>query len=280
MTRLEQTKEIFQTALTKLHTDRQYFSEFLKYSGRAYKIPAPHAVSLFESNPKATILADFDTWKKYGNSVMAGEHSIAALSEDGRHLKHYFDISQTTAASIPFQWSINQDIVNTFLKKEEEISGNNYRSLASYIGVASAKQIENNSEKLLSRFSIDDADKKQFLNSVNTMVMAVIAARCEYKSNYHYKTPNVPNLAALDMMKSKEETMALCSIVQQNAKVVLLKMEKSITQIINIQRMEERQNGRASDETVNRRMEQEAPQARELRKNTTLKSEKQSISFS
>ena len=64
MSRLEETKKTYQNAVEKLHTDKEYFTEWLKYSGRFYKIPAAHTMALFESNPKATIFADFDTWKK------------------------------------------------------------------------------------------------------------------------------------------------------------------------------------------------------------------------
>lgn len=56
MSRLEETRKTYQSAVEKLHSDRDYFTEWLRYSGRFYKIPATHTMALFESNPKATIL--------------------------------------------------------------------------------------------------------------------------------------------------------------------------------------------------------------------------------
>ena len=256
MSRLEETKKTYQNAVEKLHTDKEYFTEWLKYSGRFYKIPAAHTMALFESNPKATIFADFDTWKKYGNSVRSRERSSTALIENGSKLKHYFDIGQTTAVNIPFQWGIDKDITEEFLKDEARINGRGFRNMATYINTVAINHISDNAEAILSRFPVNEADRKAFLYSVSTMVMTVIAARCEYKSTYKYQTPNIPDLTALDMLKTNEDTVKLCDTVQRSAKAILSKMEKSITQIINI-RTETLRNERNRNDEANRGMEQQ-----------------------
>ena len=256
MSRLEETKKTYQNAVEKLHSDKEYFTEWLRYSGRFYKIPAAHTMALFESNPKATIFADFDTWKNHGNSVKYKERSSAALVENGSELKHYFDISQTTAINIPFQWSIDKDITEEFLKSEAKISGRGFRNMATYINTVAINHIADNAESILSKFAVNEADRKAFLYSVSTMVMTVIAARCEYRSTYKYKTPNIPDLSALDMLKTNEDTVKLCDTVQQSAKAILSKMEKSITQIINI-RTEALRNERNRNDEANRGMEQQ-----------------------
>lgn len=260
MSRLEETRKIYQSAVDKLQTDDGYFTDYLKYLGRFYKIPTTHAITLFESNPTATMLADFDTWKKYGNAVIKGQHSSAVLLENGTQLKHYFDIGQTTAKVIPFQWSIDKDITEEFLKSEAKKNGENYRNLAAYINRTAVKQINQNAEEILTKFGIEEKDKKAFIYSVATMAMTAIAARCEHKSTYQYKTPDIPDLTALHMLKTKDDVVTLCDTVHQSAQAILRKMEKSITQIINIKRMEERNNDRARNEQGNRGMEQQAPQ--------------------
>lgn len=256
--RLEETKKIYGSALDKLQADEKYFTEYLKYSGRFYKVPTTHAIALFESNPSAVMLADFDTWKKYGNSVRKNERSSAALTENGTRLKHYFDISQTTAAVIPFQWSIDKDITEEFLKDEARINGRSYRNMASYINNTAVSQINGIAEKILSKFDIEEKDKKAFLYSVATMVMTTVAARCEHKSTYKYKTPDIPDLTALHLLKTKEDVVKLCGTVHNSAHSILSKMERSITQIINIKK-EERHNEQeqAGNEKANRGMEQE-----------------------
>ena len=260
MSRLEETRKIYQSAVDKLQTDDGYFTDYLKYLGRFYKIPTTHAITLFESNPTATMLADFDTWKKYGNAAIKGQHSSAVLLENGTQLKHYFDIGQTTAKVIPFQWSIDKDITEEFLKSEAKKNGENYRNLAAYINRTAVKQINQNAEEILTKFGIEEKDKKAFIYSVATMAMTAIAARCEHKSTYQYKTPDIPDLTALHMLKTKDDVVTLCDTVHQSAQAILRKMEKSITQIINIKRMEERNNDRARNEQGNRGMEQQAPQ--------------------
>ncbi len=258
MSRLEETQKIYQRAVDKLQTDEEYFTKYLKYSGRFYKVPTTHTIALFENNPNATMLADFDTWKKYGNSVKQHEQSSAALTENGTRLKHYFDISQTTAKIIPFQWSIDKNITEDFLKDEARINGRSYRNMASYINNAAVNQINNIAEKILSKFDIEEKDKKAFLYSAATMVMTTIAARCEHKSTYKYQTPGIPDLAALHMLKTKEDVVKLCDTVHESAHSILSKMGRSITQIINIKK-EERHNEQeqAGNEQANRGMEQE-----------------------
>lgn len=254
--RLEETKKNYSAALDKLQTDEEYFTEYLKYSGRFYKVPTTHAIALFECSPNATMLADYDTWKKYGNYVKQRERSSAALIENGTKLKHYFDISQTTAVNIPFQWSIDKDIAEEFLKDEAKINGRSYRNMASYINNAAVNQINGIAEEILSKFDIAEKDKKAFLYSAATMVMTTAAARCEHKSGYRYKTPGIPDLAALHMLKTKEDVVKLCDLVHSSAHSILSKMEKSITQIINI-RTEELKNGRNRNDEVNRGVEQQ-----------------------
>ena len=204
------------------------------------------------------MLADFDTWKKYGNFVKRHERSLAALTENGTRLKHYFDISQTTAKIIPFQWSIDKDIAEEFLKDEARISRRSYRNMASYINNTAVSQINGIAEEILSKFDIEEKDKKAFLYSVATMVMTTVAARCEHKSTYKYKTPDVPDLTALHLLKTKEDVVKLCGTVHNSAHSILSKMERSITQIINIKK-EERHNEQeqTGNEEANRGVEQE-----------------------
>lgn len=267
MSRLEETKEIYQNAVKKLQSNEQYFTDYLKYSGRFYKIPTAHAITLFENNPDATMLTDFDTWKKYGCPVRKNQRSSAVLLENDTQLKHYFDISQTTAKVIPFQWCLDKAITEEFLNSEAKVSGSTYRfrNMAAYIKSAAVKEINKNAEEIMSKFALFEMpqkDKKAFFYSVTTMVMATVAARCEHKSTYKYKTPDIPDLAALHMLKTKKDVVTLCDTVHQSAQAILSKMEKSITQIINIKRAEERHNEReqTGNEQANRGMEREAPQ--------------------
>lgn len=185
---------------------------------------------------------------------MRNEHSSAALIDNGSKLKHYFDLTQTTMAHIPFQWGIDRDIAEKFLQNEVKTGGRSYRNMASYINNAAVKHIADNTEGILSKFPIIEADRKAFLYSVSTMVMTAVAARCEHKSSYKYKAPDIPDLSALDMLKTNEDTVKLCDTVQKSAKAILSKMKKSITQIINI-RTEELKNGRNRDDETNRGME-------------------------
>ena len=133
MSRLEQTRQVYSLALEQLYENEQHFTDFLRYAGRFYKLPFSHTSTLFHLNPEATMWADYDTWAAFGNNVLRGQRSTPALLGGNSRLKHYFDISQTTQAVTPFQWTMDKNVAQEFLSTAEKAENKQYKSIASYI---------------------------------------------------------------------------------------------------------------------------------------------------
>lgn len=248
MSRLEQTRQVYSLALERLYENEQHFANFLRYAGRFYKLPFLHTSTLFHLNPEATMWADYDTWAAFGNNVLRGQRSTPALLGGNSRLKHYFDISRTTQAVTPFQWTMDKNVAQEFLSTAEKAENKQYKSIASYINRHVEQLSEEMAEDIFSAFSVPEQDKKAFLNSFCTMAETVVAARCEHNSSYKYKAQGVPDLSALQMLKSPEELERLCGFIQTSAKTVLLDMEKSITKIINLQRSEQNERSKELSE--------------------------------
>ena len=73
MAKAEDVRNEYEKITDRLFTDRKAFSDFLSFSGRFYKLPSEQAMAVFSANPGAAMVADYDTWKKFGRQVRNGE---------------------------------------------------------------------------------------------------------------------------------------------------------------------------------------------------------------
>ena len=113
MARIDEVRERYESITEQLYKNKETFAEYLKFAGKFYKMPTAQTMTMFATNPKATMVADYDTWKKYGHYVKRGANSIAVLCGNG--LKHYFDISQTNGDRVPYQWTLDKQTAQEFM---------------------------------------------------------------------------------------------------------------------------------------------------------------------
>ena len=99
MARIDRVRESYEDLTERLFNDKTTFAEYLKFAGKFYKLPSEQSMLIYGTAPKSSMVADFDTWKRFGRYVKRGTNSIAVLENDG--LKHLFDISQTMGSKVP-----------------------------------------------------------------------------------------------------------------------------------------------------------------------------------
>lgn len=92
-----------------LHSDKQEFAQFLRFSAGMYKRIFSDTALIYHQNPNATKVATLETWNKLGRLVNKGEHSIAVFGEDSK-AKHLFDIFQTNGKRVPELWKLTEDL--------------------------------------------------------------------------------------------------------------------------------------------------------------------------
>ena len=112
----------YDRAAEQLFTDKTSFAEYLEFSGRFYKMPSSQVIMLFDDNPNATMVADYDTWKRFGRKIKPGGWSTDVL-EDGK-VKRLFDISMTKGDKTPYQWVLNKNTAEKFVEQLSEFYGN------------------------------------------------------------------------------------------------------------------------------------------------------------
>ena len=95
--------ELYSRTLTKLTSDYESWTGFLRAACYNYKCPFDEQVLIYAQRPDATAVLELEKWnRQFGRWVNAGATGIAVIDEargKGR-LKHYFDIADTHAARI------------------------------------------------------------------------------------------------------------------------------------------------------------------------------------
>ncbi len=228
MSRYDIVCENYENVTDSLFGDKTAFADYLKFAGKFFKLPSVQSMIIYGTNPKATMVADFDTWKKFNRHVKRGTNSIAVLDNGG--LKHYFDISQTNGSKTPYQWTLGKDTANALIGEVYEQSGMRFKSFSGCVNYLGAEQARETAENVMNTLNISDENRAAFEKSYVSMTQYLIAARCELGSSFKYNG-NL-DLSALDMLHSKAEKERLCEFVQLAGKSVLMSLEKSINNIV------------------------------------------------
>lgn len=229
MGRNDDLRRKYEEITDRLYGNKQAFEEFLKFSGRFYKMPSAQTMALFAEKPDARMATDYNTWQQFGRQVKRGEKGIGYIS--GGEVKYCFDISQTSGDTEPFQWKIDKQISDKFKEKFAAEHEGNFTNLAQCVNFLAIDEVNSSINSITDSLHISAKNKAAFLKSARSMVREVMKARCEYRSTIKINTAPL-DLSALDMLHSKAEFEKLCEWVQVTAKSALFKMERSINEII------------------------------------------------
>ena len=95
--------ELYSRTLTRLTSDYESWTGFLRAACYNYKCPFDEQVLIYAQRPDATAVLELEKWnRQFGRWINAGATGIAVMDEahgKGR-LKHYFDITDTHATRI------------------------------------------------------------------------------------------------------------------------------------------------------------------------------------
>lgn len=244
MARIDEVRERYESITEQLYQNKETFAEYLKFAGRFFKMPTAQTMTMFATNPKATMVADYDTWQRFGRQVQRGTNSIAVL--DGSGLKHYFDISQTAGGRPPYQWTLDEQTAQEFIAAFSKAEGKEYKSMSGCVNAIGRTAAADNLENAIKALNISETDRAAFEKSFVSITQYFIAARCELGGRFDYKN-NPMDLSAFDLVHSKAEAEKLTEYVQIAARPALLSMEKTINSLIAERSID---NGRGKTDLV------------------------------
>ncbi len=242
MATLGEVQKSYDEAIGRLLSDKGVFAEYLKFGGRFFKLPSAQAISIFAANPDAKMVADYDTWQRFDRQVKRGAAGIPVISEG--KVKHYFDISATVGKRVPYQWTVDKEVAENYIKQLSEEENKQFHKFAGCINFLSDRAAESVAEQAADTLGIAENDRETFAVSLASMVRYTVAARCEWGGHYKYGSPAL-DLSALDFLKGKEDLERLTEYVRSSAKSALLRMEKSINNIISERSIENERGSKA-----------------------------------
>lgn len=129
--------QLYEDAIGDITSSGAKWKSICKLTGQLYRYEFSNILMVYMQRPRATLIADFNTWKKVGRYVRRGSKGIAifpsrALSQEMRYV---FDISDTGGKQSRLTWELTKDNISEYadflrqqegLEKEEKVSDKSF----------------------------------------------------------------------------------------------------------------------------------------------------------
>lgn len=98
------------------------WKNFLRITGRIYRYEFDNILMVYAQRPNATLVGDYDSWKKVGRYVKKGSRGIAIFSSKilKPHMRYIFDISDTGGKNVKLTWDLNGDNLKSLVDELTE----------------------------------------------------------------------------------------------------------------------------------------------------------------
>ena len=85
------------------------WKNFLRITGRIYRYEFDNILMVYAQKPNATLVGDYDSWKKVGRYVKRGSRGIAIFPSKilKPRMRYVFDISDTGGKNVKLTWDLN-----------------------------------------------------------------------------------------------------------------------------------------------------------------------------
>ena len=112
-----QARQIYDMQIKDVTTSPEKWKSILKLAGNLYRYEFDNILLIYAQRPHATLVADYDTWKKVDRYVMRGSKGIAIFPSRAlnTHLRHVFDITDTGGRNVKLTWDLNGDTLKEYI---------------------------------------------------------------------------------------------------------------------------------------------------------------------
>lgn len=244
--------QLYQMAVKKAMCGEEEWKTICRLTGHFYRYEFENILMIYVQRPDASIVADYDTWKKIDRFVRRGSKGIAVFPSKvlKRDLRYVFDIRDTGGRNQRLTWELNPAVAETYaayLKQQEsgkEIlseSGGNGKQLSSleFLKAFTKKQISGIMEKVSENIAEleqvlekqenrEDAGMERITaeEAVKRSVIYAVFTRCGFALSEEQK-----ELSFITAFSSEESIYRLGSLVSAVSCEVLKTMAKDIRQI-------------------------------------------------
>ena len=109
-------QDIYDGGIRHLSGNPDRWKEICKLSGQLYRYEFDNILLVSEQRPRATLIADYDTWKKVGRFVKRGSKGIAIFPSRALDpsMRHVFDITDTGGRNVKLTWDLEGNTLKDY----------------------------------------------------------------------------------------------------------------------------------------------------------------------
>lgn len=110
-------QEIYDAQIKDVTTSPDKWMDMLKMAGQLYRFEFDNILLIYGQKPHATLVADYDTWKKVDRFVKRGSKGVAIFPSRALdpHMRYVFDISDTGGRNKKLTWNLDGDTLKEYL---------------------------------------------------------------------------------------------------------------------------------------------------------------------
>ncbi len=111
-------KQIYDAQIRDVTTSQDKWKDVLKLAGNLYRYEFDNILLVYAQRPHATLVADYDTWKKVDRYVKRGSKGIAIFPSQALdpHMRHVFDISDTGGKNQRLTWDLEGETLAEYVE--------------------------------------------------------------------------------------------------------------------------------------------------------------------
>lgn len=104
-------KRLYDEYIRDVSVSADNWKNFLRITGRIYRYEFDNILMVYAQRPNATIVGDYDSWKKVGRYVKRGSRGIAIFPSKilKPHMRYVFDISDTGGKNVKLTWDLDDE---------------------------------------------------------------------------------------------------------------------------------------------------------------------------
>lgn len=111
---------IYDAAVENITKSENVWKDICRMAGQLYRYEFQNILLVYEQRPGATLVADYDTWKKVDRYVRRGSKGIAILPSRALqpYIRYVFDIGDTGGKKQRLTWDLEGDNLKDYLISE------------------------------------------------------------------------------------------------------------------------------------------------------------------
>lgn len=243
--------QLYDDAIREVTKGSSEWKSACRLAGQLYRYEFSNILMVYMQRPRATLVADFDTWKKVGRYVRRGSRGIAIFPSRALkpEMRYVFDISDTGGRNSKLTWELNRDNIREYAaylsehgdreliaeakdKQEKESASGFIKAFTEQrIGVIMDSEFGDRITGLThlagtKRIKVDDETQEITAEeALKRSVLYAVFTRCGFDLS-----PEKQDFSFITAFTSEEEVYRLGSLVSDISCEVLRSIAKELTQ--------------------------------------------------